>query len=233
MGAGMQLSLPELAQWLGLPESTVDRWIWQGRLPVRKKGDTCYFRKNTLKRWAELNGLGFGPPMASGGDKDVSALEPLVVLVERGGIHYDVEGNDIEGVLHSVVNLLSGIDDENTKEDLYQRLVSREEMMSTGIGNGIAIPHPRVPVADLPVPAQVAVCFLKNKIDYRAVDKKPVHTLFVVIAKTSRQHLHILSRVSYCLRDRAFLELIENRPDPDILIKDIAAIDHRLEQARE
>jgi PTS system nitrogen regulatory IIA component len=60
------------------------------------------------------------------------------------------------------------------------------------------------------------------------VDKKPVHVLFVLVATTARQHLHLLSRLSFCLRDNSFLALLSQRPEPETLRNKMAEFDQRL-----
>ena len=55
----MQLRLDELAKCLKTPTDTVERWIRQGRIPVRKKGDQCVYKIAALKKWADENNLSY------------------------------------------------------------------------------------------------------------------------------------------------------------------------------
>jgi len=106
------------------------------------------------------------------------------------------------------------------KTDLVRQLVKREAALSTGVGGGIAIPHPRTPLKYLEQP-MVAVCFLKNPVDYHALDNQPVSTLFFILFPELKYHLHLLSSLSMCLRDRQFSEFLETCPEQSELIERI------------
>jgi PTS system nitrogen regulatory IIA component len=81
----------------------------------------------------------------------------------------------------------------------------RESQGSTGFGGGIAIPHSRGPILlHLPQPL-VAVCHLRNPVDFEAHDGVPVMVLFVQITPTVRVHLHLLSRIAKALSDQSFV----------------------------
>ena len=70
--------------------------------------------------------------------------------------------------------------------------MARESLGSTGIGDGIAIPHVRNPIVmHIPRPT-ITLCFLEHPIDFGALDGQPVHTLFTIVSPTVRAHLHLL-----------------------------------------
>jgi nitrogen PTS system EIIA component len=118
-----------------------------------------------------------------------------------------VGGNDKESVLKAVVDILrlpEGMD----PGFLQQVLMAREELSSTCIGDGIAIPHARNPII-MNVPfSMVALCFLERPVDFGAFDGKPVHCLFTFISSTIRIHLHLLSKLAFFLREEKFKKLI-------------------------
>jgi len=58
----MQLDLEEFAECLDIPQTTVERWIRQGRIPVRRKGNKCEFSQSLIEKWAETNHLKFVMP---------------------------------------------------------------------------------------------------------------------------------------------------------------------------
>ena len=86
--------------------------------------------------------------------------------------------------------------------------MAREGLGTTAIGNGIAIPHVRDPIVfDLKNPI-TGLCFLDKEIDLKAPDGKPVDTLFVIITSNIREHLYLLSRLSYVLNIEKLREKI-------------------------
>ena len=95
-----------------------------------------------------------------------------------------------------VFQLPSGSD----KELIYDLLISREKLMTTALGDGLAIPHLRVPVVvDVPRP-MLGVFFTREPIDMGAMDGKPVHTLFLLLSLTPKQHLELLARLAFLFR---------------------------------
>ncbi|MFP4452081.1 MAG: PTS sugar transporter subunit IIA [Desulfobacterales bacterium] len=209
----MELKLEEFCRCLDMPSSTIERWIRQGRIPVKKIGNKCLFNDTAIRKWAEAHNLHYHPQGQRQAQDFAESLETLTDALESGGIYYDIPGDSIEKVLSAAVQEMQNIESEQDRKALYDSLVAREQMMSTGIGNGVAIPHPRTPLNRQGLPVQIAVFFLEKPVDYKSVDKKPVHVLFVLVAKTSRQHLHLLSRISYCLRDKSFLSMLSQSPD--------------------
>ena len=102
-------------------------------------------------------------------------------------------------------------------------------MASTGIGNGIAIPHPRDPLSRPPEMPAITTCFLKKPVDFNAIDDQPVSVCFVLISPTVKHHLHLLSRLSYCIRDKAFVAFLHRHPDAVDLYSRVAAVERQLD----
>ncbi|MBU1696714.1 MAG: PTS sugar transporter subunit IIA, partial [Proteobacteria bacterium] len=140
----------------------------------------------------------------------------------NGSVYFDVQGHDVNSVLKFCVEKISRIPDE-FKTDLLDRLIKREKALSTGIGNGIAIPHPREQLSYLESPV-VSVCFLDHPVDYKALDNQPVSILFFILCPTLKMHLHLLSALSFCLRDDLFIGFLKSRPDPVALVEKIEII---------
>src|SRR5208283_3836525 len=112
-----------------------------------------------------------------------SLLPDLYDALKSGGIHYRISGKDKPSVLHSVVETMN-LPEEVDREFLYQVMLARETLGSTGIGDGIAIPHVRNPIVlHLPRP-MVTLCFLERPVDFGAIDGQPVTTLFTLISPT-------------------------------------------------
>ena len=228
----MQLELEKFAECLDIPSSTVERWIRQGRMPVRRKGNTCEFSQSMIEKWAAANHLKFVMPGAGENLESAcedEALDDLPSVMRRGGVIYDLEGESVSGVLWAAVNCAPYFDTPEEKKILYESLKAREEMMSTGIGKGVAIPHPRTPMKDSEIPAFITTCFLESPIDYQAIDKEPVFVLFLLVSPSAKIHLHLLAQLSFCLRDEAFNELLKQYPTPEELYAKIAEFSERIE----
>jgi PTS system nitrogen regulatory IIA component len=88
---------------------------------------------------------------------------------------------------------------------LFDRLLERERLGSTGVGGGIAIPHGRM--AGLPKPVGV-FARLGHPVDFDSIDERPVDSVFLLLAPegAGADHLKALARVSRLLRDRSLVD---------------------------
>jgi PTS system nitrogen regulatory IIA component len=220
----MELPIDILAQALDLQTSTVDRWIRQGRIPVQKSGNNCYFRKPTLVKWARTHHLPFVLTDENASDKDEKAPETLVGAIQRGGIYTDLAGNSVETALKAATERMNFLEAPE-KKVLVDRLLEREKLTSTGIGNGVAIPHPRTPLVDSFDKPVIAACFLEHPVDFAAVDDQPVFVMFILISPSVKMHLHLLSRLSYCLRNQEFIGFLKQVPDPDLFLSRMSELE--------
>lgn len=88
---------------------------------------------------------------------------------------------------------------------LFDRLLERERLGSTGIGGGIAIPHARLATVTQP---RGLFARLAQPVDFDAIDERPVDVVFLLVAAegAGADHLKALARVSRLLRDRSLVE---------------------------
>jgi PTS system nitrogen regulatory IIA component len=99
---------------------------------------------------------------------------------------------------------------------LYDRLLERERLGSTGVGSGIAIPHGRM--APLAKPCGI-FARLAQPIDFSSIDERPVDIVFLLIAPegAGADHLKALARVSRLLRDRSLVDKLRATDSADAL----------------
>jgi len=233
----MKLTIDDVARSLDLPLSTVERWIRQGRIPIKRSGHTYTFDRATLERWAKSHNLAFSvqnvvaAPEAdlSGVSDSVHGGETLLSAMKRGEVLYGIHGNTVDEVLAAAVTAM-GVFPSEVKTELLGRLLERERLTSTGIGKGVAIPHPRTPLSDEIDRSVIVTSFLDRPIDYLAVDNRPVFVLFFLLSPTPRQHLQILSRLSFCVRDDGFVNFLKSIPDREAFLARIEAFEMALDQ---
>lgn len=224
----MKQHIETIAQGLDIPLSTLERWIRQGRIPLQKVGRECRFEITSLSRWARHHHLSFSLPDTEGKSDPAPVRETLQETIGRGGVHHRVEGGDIETALRAAVSRM-GMPSEPDGEQLFHRLHEREQLTSTGVGKGVAIPHPRAPSPDLFPESVIAPCFLDSPVDFRAVDDRPVFVLFILISPEVKQHLHLLSRLAYCVRDDDFVRFLRTAPTAEALLAGIARLEATLD----
>jgi nitrogen PTS system EIIA component len=206
----MTLTVRDVAKLLNVSEKTVYRWINQGILPAYQVHEQHRFNKAEILEWATSRKMPISPEIFSEPETSGTQMPSLCEAMHFGGINYRVIGADKWSVLKNVVQLLQ-LPEEVDREFLLRVLVAREELSSTGIGEGIAIPHVRNPVVLHISKPMVTLFFLEHPVEFGAIDGLPVFALFMLISPTVRAHLHLISRLAFALRDPAFKAVIERQ----------------------
>jgi PTS system nitrogen regulatory IIA component len=212
----MKLAMQDVTRMFDVPEATIERWIRDDELPHHRVQGQIRFHRADLLEWANQRRirLASDPPASVHRSRSGPMLSDALAA---GGIHYSVPASDRESLLRAVVDRMP-LEDEGDRELLFDVMLARENAGSTGVGDGIAIPHVRNPVV-LPVDhAMITLCFLAKPIDFDAIDDKPVHTVFALVAPTIRVHLFLLGRLSAVLHDEAFHRALIERAKPEVLL---------------
>lgn len=209
------LTIEEIAKYLRVSERTVYDWAQKGEIPAGKIGTVWRFKKSDVERWVNERLSATSNQEKEDVVKIKNILAPnRVVFINQTTKH------DALLELCGVLNTAPQIKDE---VELEKSIFKREELMSTSIGHGIAIPHVRInSVTDLV--CAVGIC--KNPIeDYGSFDDVPVSVL-VMIAASYNQHPYYLKTLSFLtekFKNNEFLESIKNAPNPrevyDLFIK--------------
>ncbi len=138
----------------------------------------------------------------------------------------ELKGDSKQEVLKEMVSALKRDDIIDNVDDAVRVIMDREKLGSTGIGDGIAIPHGKLRGID-----RILCVFGKSKkgVDFDAVDRKPVHILFLLLAPDDLAGLHIkmLSRISRILRDQSFRRKLIDESSAGELYGDIIEEDKK------
>jgi PTS system nitrogen regulatory IIA component len=222
----MQLTVREAASYLNVDEATVRRWIRTRGLPAHHVSERVHLNAIELWQWATEQGVAVSRRLLDHARRAPDPVPRLAELLAVGGVHHDVAGDDKSAVLREVVGRLP-LPADVDRGFLVTVLEAREAMGSTGVGDGIAIPHARNPILLRVNAPFVALCLLRHPVEFGAVDGKPVHALFTVISPSVPAHLRILAQLGFALRDPELRRLLtERRPALEILTR-IQALDSR------
>ena len=224
----MKLPVQALASALDLPVSTIERWIRQGRIPIQPSGTEVVFSHAALEKWAATHNLPFSLNGDQATDPRPKTFDSLVSAMQRGQVCHRVAGTNAATALRSAVDRIDFLS-VDTRDTLFEKLIERERLASTGIGNGIAIPHPRDPLPQAPEQPVITTCFLENPVDFSAIDDQPVFVFFLLTSPTVKDHLHLLSRLSYCIRDKAFVAFLSTHPVAVDLYSRVAEFEKQLD----
>ena len=227
----MQLSVADVSKLLGVSGKTVYRWVKDGRLPAYRLGQQLRFNRAELLEWATAQRV----PVAPHGFEAVDTGGEAVSLTEAlraGGIHYRVGGATKRDALRSAVETLR-LPEHVDREVLFAVLLARESLGSTGIGGGVAIPHPRNPIVlQLSRPA-VTLCFLECAVDFGAIDAQPVDKLFIITSPTVRAHLHLISQLAWLLRQPSVRRVLDEQEGRERILDEFALREAEIPRPRE
>ena len=214
----MQLTVKEAAKELNVAEKTVYRWIQSGGLPAYRVAGEYRINRAMLFDWAGSRKIRTGTAAEVAAEPDPNALPSLAAALAAGGIHHGLEGATKPDVLKAAVALLD-LPGHLNRDFLLQALLMREQLQSTGIGDGVAIPHVRNPGVFELVTPMVALFFLAQPIEFDALDGKPVQALFVPLSPNVRVHLHLLGKIAFALRNSRIKDLVARAAGADELLE--------------
>ncbi len=119
---------------------------------------------------------------------------PVTTVLDSSRINLHLKSTDRDSALRELVALVVAPGDEKLSRTLFQALKAREELCSTGVDNGIAIPHSRNAMVGLVERPVLAYGRHPSGIEFGALDGKPVRHFFLLCAPNVREHLHVLAR---------------------------------------
>jgi PTS system nitrogen regulatory IIA component len=180
------LTIEEVAKYLRVSERTVYDWAQKGEIPSGKIGTVWRFKKADIEQWVN-NRLSAN---RLGGNLNPVHME--AVLSQDRILFFDYPGK--RDALHEKKKNLSTAPQVKNSHELTLEILKREELMSTAIGRGIAIPHVRLPsITDLVVSVGISRVDI---VDFNPLDDEPVRLLFM-IAAAYNQHANYLQTLSF------------------------------------
>lgn len=180
------LTIEEVARYLRISERTVYDWAQKGEIPSGKIGTVWRFKKSEIERWVNER-LSSNRPMALIGNVKIqNIISPDRIVF----LNYPTKRD----ALIALAENLATAPQIRNKQELVSEILRREELMSTAIGKGIAIPHVRLnSVTDLVVSIGISRCDIT---DFQSLDDVPVRLLFM-IAAAYNQHAYYLQTLSF------------------------------------
>ncbi|HNX73391.1 MAG TPA: PTS sugar transporter subunit IIA [Spirochaetales bacterium] len=180
------LTIEEVARYLRVSERTVYDWAQKGEIPAGKIGTVWRFKKSEIERWVNER-------LSSNRPAGLIGSIQIQNIISPGRIIFLNEPKKRDALIKLSENLATAPQIKN-KQELTSEILRREELMSTAIGRGIAIPHVRLSsITDLVVSVGISKCDI---IDFQSLDDIPVRLLFM-IAAAYNQHAYYLQTLSF------------------------------------
>ncbi|MCL2720443.1 MAG: PTS sugar transporter subunit IIA [Treponema sp.] len=180
------LTLEEVAKYLRISERTVYDCAQKGEIPAGKIRTAWRFKKSEIDRWVneKLTSTNYNPHASQINIQSILSLHRILFL----------NHSSKRDALLALSENLSAAPQVKNRQELSSEILKREELMSTAIGCGIAIPHVRLSsVTDLVVSVGISQT---NIVDFHPLDDEPVRLVFM-IAAAQNQHAYYLQTLSW------------------------------------
>lgn len=217
----MILTLKELADYLRVNERTILRMLKTGQIQGAKIGGQWRFNGS------QIDNIFFPAEEKLNTEETVPLNEitasPMVIPVNRvlteNRIIPHLESADRDAVLRELTKPVIHESLLLDVKDLLQRLQDRENLISTAVGDGVAIPHPRDPIATLRVPAAIVLGRSPEGIAFGSSDDPPVHLFFLLVCKNIQTHLLMMGRLARLLKSDDFIQRCMKADDAHSLFR--------------
>ncbi len=220
----MDLKIKDVAELLNVSETTIRRWLTDGKIPAYRLNHQYRFSRIEIENWmmgcklkshetgnSFFNETQIYPPVE---DEAVSrgGMQHFCFYraVHQGDVFLDIPGNTKEEIIRGTTKVISqklNVD----AEVLSELLIDRENMMPTALSNGIAVPHTRDFLRKGPLD-MVFVVYPKQPIEYGALDGNPVYALFFLFAGNDKGHLQLLAKLAHFGSNPKALEFLQTKP---------------------
>lgn len=227
----MDLKIKDVAELLSVSETTIRRWLLDGKIPAYRMNHQYRFSRIEIENWMMRCKL--KSPVNGHSPFEETQIYPLPETPQetsRGGMHHfclyraihqgdvlaNIDGTTKEDLVRGTTKAIAqklGVD----AEVLSELLLDREEMMPTALNNGIAVPHTRDFLRKGPLD-MVFVVYPQTPIEYGALDGKPVHALFFLFAGNDKGHLQLLAKLAHLGSSADALEFLKSKPDKKTLL---------------
>lgn len=151
-------------------------------------------------------------------------------LFDSRRIYLDLPGGSMEGTLAEMARRLHASGDVRDASALAAKLVEREKLGCTGLGNGLAIPHGKLPGLD---GVLVAIGVVPGGVDFHALDGRPVRLLLLVLspADAPAGHLQALARISRLVKTPGVTEALLSAESPEEALRALRNAEARVAPA--
>jgi PTS system nitrogen regulatory IIA component len=203
------MTLAEVAEYLKLSQKTLLKMVNNKEIPCTKIANQWRFSKIMLDDWL-LSKMQVIP------QNDLSRLieqeydfVPLSRLVAVETINCDIKARTRDEALEELADMAETAHLIKKKTLFLKQLIERENMISTSLDHGVAIPHLRKPSPELVNEPRIIIGISKLGIDFNSSDGSKCHVFFLLISDSELVHLRILSRITQLLRKKTSLERIK------------------------
>ena len=200
------LTLSEVAEYLKVSEKTMLKMVNGGEIPAAKIGNQWRFSKVLVNDWL-VSKMEVLP------QNDLSMLiereydyVPLSRLLSEEAIVLNMASTDRDGAIRELARRAFDLKLVEDMEEYAVRLIQREDMISTALGNGIALPHLRTHTKGFAAGPRILIGVSAGGIDFNSHDNEKTHLFFLIVSDSEAVHLRIMAKLARILRNTTKVE---------------------------
>lgn len=210
---------------LGADVRRVERMAQRGEIPCQKIGGQWRFNRAQITEWLQEQMGGMSHDHLAGVDAGMTEQrqteedeEIITPLLHREAVTTSLGSRTKDSTLRELVSLAVETGRVYDERSLLEAVQYREELCSTAMEGGIAIPHPRRPLPDI-IAEPILVVARTQGIAFGAPDGRLTTLFFLTASQDDRHHLHILARLCRMLHDESFVARLQQAETADEMIE--------------
>lgn len=220
-----QMNLQELAQMLGADARRLQRMAQRDEIPCQKVGGEFRFNRAEITEWLQQNMATMHQDHLAEVDAGITAhretpRDEAVIspLLRPEALTTQLNARGKRGTLGELVTMAQNTGLVYDDEALLEAVVAREELCSTAIEGGVAIPHPRRPLPYAIAEPVLVVAKTTQGMVWGAPDNTLTRLFFLTASQDDRHHLHILARLCRMLHDQTWVQDLLHAETPEDMI---------------
>lgn len=228
-----EMNEQQVAAYLHMDSREVHKLASREKIPCRKIGGKFVFYKGQVDHWVEqhmhtlcrdrLHSIEKGVSNHHGYDHEAMLV---FSLIPPGGLAAPLKAKTRDSAIRALVDLAGQAGMVYCRDELIQEIRHREELCSTAMVPGVALPHPRHPLPYDIAASFVVVGLTPSGIPFGSTDGSLTRVFFLICCKDERTHLHVLARLARMLHDPRAVEELAGADD----VVELAEILLRLEE---
>jgi PTS system nitrogen regulatory IIA component len=230
------LDLDGVASYLHLTPADIEQRVKNREIPFEKRGERIVFLKNEIDAWASQRILGLpGQRLADYHQKSTRHTRKtlphetiLPEMLESGAIAPAMTSKTRASVLRDLVVLAETTGNLGDPKALLASLEAREELCSTAVPGGFALPHPRSHEPYLFETSFIVVGRPAQEIHFGAPDGQPTRLFFLICSQNDQLHLHTLARLCLIAQKTGLLDQLREAPDAEAIRHAIIAAEQEV-----
>ncbi len=230
------LDLDGVANYLHLTPADIEQRVKNREIPFEKRGDRIVFCKREIDAWASQRILGLpGQRLVDYHQQSTRHTRKILAheiilpeMLQSGAIASAMTSKTKTSVLHDLVALAEKTGNLGDPKTLLASLEAREELCSTAVPGGFALPHPRSHEPYLFETSFIVVGRPVQEIHFGAPDGQPTYLFFLICCQNDQLHLHTLARLCLIAQKTGLLDQLREAPDAETMRHSLIAAEQEV-----